>query len=211
MQAALRLLSDSGFGGGRSKGWGQTQTAEFQPGSWPALVLPKLGRHLRTAPAAEPESDCAGPFLAAFALLAGYLPIKSIGLAETIRSSARGGRVESHAGAGSVKRTVRMVNEGCVLASHEEPVGTAVDVAPDGFAHPVYRSGLALALRLPVVEIQPAEPRTSVSGLPPDTDEPTAPEEPPTPTSSNVEPNPCRNRKPRSMRSLQPQSWNRAR
>ena len=181
LQAALRLLSDSGFGGGRSKGWGQTQTAEFQPGSWPGLVLPKLGRHLRTAPAAEPESTAPGLFW----LLSLYSPASSDKVdwsGGNYSLAARGGRVESHSGAGSLKRTVRMVNEGCVLASHDEPVGTAVDVSPDGFAHPVYRSGLALALRLPVVEIQPAEPRTSVSGLPPDTDEPTAPEEPPTPT-----------------------------
>jgi len=155
LQAALRLLSDSGFGGGRSKGWGQTQTAEFQTGSWPALVLPKLGRHLRTAPAAE--SDQASGL---FWLLSLYSPAAADKVdwsGGNYSLSARGGRVESHAGHGAAKKTVRMVAEGCVLSSHAEPVGAAVNVAPDGFAHPVYRSGLALSLRLPVVEIQPQE------------------------------------------------------
>ena len=69
------------------------------------------------------------------------------------------------------KKTVRMVSEGCVLASHIEPVGAAVDVAPDGFAHPVYRSGLALSLRLPVVEIKPAP---IVEDVPQNTEQPLA-------------------------------------
>jgi hypothetical protein len=52
-----------------------------------------------------------------------------------------------------------MVEEGCVLAAATEPVGAAVDVAPDGFAHPVYRSGFALPVRLPVIEphLEPVE------------------------------------------------------
>jgi hypothetical protein len=42
-----------------------------------------------------------------------------------------------------------MISEGSVIAARAEPTGTAVDVAPDGFPHPVYRSGFALALKLP--------------------------------------------------------------
>jgi hypothetical protein len=42
-----------------------------------------------------------------------------------------------------------MIAEGSVVAATGEPVGAAVNVAPDGFEHPVYRSGLALALKLP--------------------------------------------------------------
>jgi hypothetical protein len=45
-----------------------------------------------------------------------------------------------------------MISEGSVLAARSEPTGVAVDVAPDGFAHPVYRSGLALALKLPALD-----------------------------------------------------------
>jgi CRISPR type III-A-associated RAMP protein Csm4 len=151
LQAALQLLRDSGFGGGRGKGWGQTQAAEFQAGAWPALLLPKLGRLLRNAPPSA--SDAGGLFW----LLSLYSPApgdKVDWAGGNYSLSARGGRIESRAASGGMKKTVRMVDEGCVLASPEEPVGVAVDVAPDGFAHPVYRSGLALALRLPVVEVQ---------------------------------------------------------
>jgi CRISPR type III-A-associated RAMP protein Csm4 len=177
LQAAFRLLSDSGFGGGRSKGWGQTQTAEFHSGSWPALVLPKLGRHLRSAPAVQTEET---PGL--FWLLSLYSPA----LADKVDWSGgnyslavRGGRVESLSGQGAVKKVVRMVNEGCVLASHEEPAGAALDVAPDGFAHPVYRSGLALTLRLPVVEVQPQEKIVEEESFVP---EPLIDDEPPAPS-----------------------------
>jgi len=156
LQAALRLLSDSGFGGGRGKGWGQTQAAEFQAGSWPGLLLPKLGRFLRNSQEQEANS-------ALYWLLSLYSPAASDKIdwaGGDYSLTLRGGRVESNSGqGGGVKKNVRMVNEGCVLASAAEPVGSAVDVAPDGFAHPVYRSGLALALRLPVVEIRPQEQR----------------------------------------------------
>jgi CRISPR type III-A-associated RAMP protein Csm4 len=155
LQAALRLLSDSGFGGGRSKGWGQTQTAEFQAGSWPALLLPKLGRLLRNAAPTAPEEGSG-----LFWLLSLYSPAATDKVdwsGGNYSLSARGGRVESAAGHGAAKKTLRMVNEGCVLSLLDEPVGAAVDVAPDGFAHPVYRSGLVLSLRLPVVEVQPQD------------------------------------------------------
>ena len=63
----------------------------------------------------------------------------------------RGGRVESKAGSGALKKPVRMVSEGSVLsASHI--FGRAVDVAPDDFPHPVYRAGFALAVQLPVIQ-----------------------------------------------------------
>ncbi len=189
LQSALRLLSDSGFGGGRSKGWGQTQTAEFQAGAWPALLLPKLGRLLRNSPAAASQENGG-----LFWLLSLYSPATADKVdwsGGNYSLSARGGRVESHAGQGAPKKVVRMVNEGCVLASPEEPVGAAVDVAPDGFAHPVYRSGLALSLRLPVVEIQPQEklpveePSTAEAVI---EEEPAAPEAAVVETVETVEP-----------------------
>jgi len=153
VQAALRLLSDSGFGGGRSRGWGQTQAAEFQSGSWPGILLPKLGRFLRNTPQTTSGNGAA----ALYWLLSLYSPAAADKVdwgGGNYALAVRGGRVESNSGQGAAKKNVRMVSEGCVLAASEEPVGTAVDVAPDGFPHPVYRSGLALALRLPVVEVQ---------------------------------------------------------
>jgi hypothetical protein len=65
---------------------------------------------------------------------------------------ARGGRIESPARSGELKKQLQMVAEGSVLVASSNPRGTAPDVAPDGFAHPVFRSGFALSIPLPEVE-----------------------------------------------------------
>jgi len=59
-------------------------------------------------------------------------------------------RVESEAGWGQMKKNTRMVAEGSVLVSLAEPRGAAADVAPDDFAHPVYRAGFAVSLPVPL-------------------------------------------------------------
>jgi CRISPR type III-A-associated RAMP protein Csm4 len=64
---------------------------------------------------------------------------------------ARGGRVESPAGSGGLKKQIQMVAEGSVIYAEAAPRGSAADVAPDGFAHPVFRAGFALAIPLPEV------------------------------------------------------------
>jgi CRISPR type III-A-associated RAMP protein Csm4 len=64
---------------------------------------------------------------------------------------ARGGRVESAAGSGELKKQIPMVAEGSVLYAEAAPRGSAANVAPDGFAHPVYRAGFALSIPLPEV------------------------------------------------------------
>jgi CRISPR type III-A-associated RAMP protein Csm4 len=63
----------------------------------------------------------------------------------------RGGRVESSAGSGTLKKQVQMVAEGSVLYAGSALCGAAPDVAPEGFAHPVFRAGFALAIPLPEV------------------------------------------------------------
>ena len=63
----------------------------------------------------------------------------------------RGGRVESAAGAGELKKQIQMVAEGSVLYAAPALHGSAPDVAPNGFAHPVYHSGFALSIPLPEV------------------------------------------------------------
>jgi len=62
---------------------------------------------------------------------------------------SRGGRVESPSGSGELKKQVQMIAEGSVLYSAGAPQGAAADVAPDGFAHPVFRAGFALSIPLP--------------------------------------------------------------
>ncbi len=61
----------------------------------------------------------------------------------------RGGRVESSARWGVEKRMVRMIAEGSVLRAPAAPLGAAPNVAPEGFPHPVYRSGFAVSIEIP--------------------------------------------------------------
>jgi CRISPR/Cas system CSM-associated protein Csm4 (group 5 of RAMP superfamily) len=67
--------------------------------------------------------------------------------------TTRGGRIESSAGWGEPKKLTRMVAEGSVLVAGAAPLGSAPDVAPDGFSHPVYRSGFALTLPISLVPV----------------------------------------------------------
>jgi CRISPR type III-A-associated RAMP protein Csm4 len=146
IQAAFRLLADSGFGGARSKGWGHSQAPEFQKGTWPGLLLPKVARTQRNGNNGDTPSS---PF---YWLLSLFTPSGNDAVdwaGGDYRLIVRAGRVESASASGALKKQVRMVSEGGVLSASAEPVGAAVDVAPDGFAHPVYRSGLALALQFP--------------------------------------------------------------
>lgn len=143
LKAAFRLLGDTGFGGGRSKGWGQVQPPEFENGTWPGLILPKVGRAAKNDVHQEQTSR-------SYWLMSLYSPAAQ----DTVNWSGgqyeltiRNGRVDGASGA--LKKSVRMVTEGCILDAASEPIGTAVDVAPEGFAHSVYRSGIALALLIP--------------------------------------------------------------
>lgn len=144
---AFRLLADSGFGGRRSSGWGHAAEPEVRQGAWPALLMPKLGR-TRNGNSAKSEEA----MNALYWLLSVYSPAAADAVdwsSGEYRIALRGGRVESNGGAGRRKKTVRMVVEGSVLAAGQEPAGAVLDVAPEGWAHAVYRSGFALALRLP--------------------------------------------------------------
>ena len=51
---------------------------------------------------------------------------------------------------GLLKRISRVVSEGSVLISPAAPRGSAVNVAPEGFPHPVYRYGYALSISIPM-------------------------------------------------------------
>ncbi len=131
VKSALRLLADSGFGGERSRGWGRSAEPQFNDAS-----------HL--FPAASEDT-------AAWWLLSLYSPDASDAVDWTKSQSSvtvRGGWTDSSAGVG-LKKQVRLVEEGSVLAAPGLR-GRAVDVAPEGFAHPVYRAGFALAVPVPV-------------------------------------------------------------
>ena len=148
IQAAFRLLADSGFGGKRTSGWGQVQTPEFQSGSWPRLLLPKTGVASNNGSASTLEEK------PRFWLLSLYSPAPHDQIDWTDGEydlTLRAGRVQDGTRSGTEKKVARMIVEGSVLAATKDPAGIAVDVAPDGFDHPVYRSGIALAFELPVL------------------------------------------------------------
>lgn len=159
LRAAFRLLADTGFGGRRSSGWGQTAEPEFQNGSWPSVILPKLARS-----GYSPNAENGQPPFYWLLSLFSPSPSDNVDWKEgSYGATVRGGHVDTNsAGAGAEKKHVRMIVEGSVLVSPAELVGTAVDVAPDGFAHPVYRSGFALSLLLPEIKVvarpEPEEP-----------------------------------------------------
>ena len=141
IQAAFRLLADTGFGGRRTSGWGQIHAPEFQQGPWPKLLFPKAAHTLvQRNGSAEPHGG------SQFWLLSLYSPAP----ADQVDWTA--GDYELAFRSGAQTKALRMVSEGSVLAARSEPTGAAVDIAQNGTPHSVYRSGLALALELPVIE-----------------------------------------------------------
>jgi CRISPR type III-A-associated RAMP protein Csm4 len=143
LTAALRLLADSGLGGERSRGWGRSEMPEITAGELPGLLL-------RPSSFQHGGSQAGAP---AWWLLSLFHPASSDWVDWSQGSYAltiRGGRVESSSGWGEGKKPTRMVTEGSVIVAAAEPRGGATDVAPDGFAHPVYRAGFALAIQIPL-------------------------------------------------------------
>lgn len=158
LETAFRLLADTGLGGERSAGWGRSAQPDFQYGQLPDLIVPP--REPVAEPVAAPAEDAEGaplppkpPVENGWWLLSLFSPAETEPI-EWSRGAysliVRAGRVESPASSGALKKSLRMVEEGGVVASPEPPRGTAPNVAPDGFAHPVYRFGYALAIPVPL-------------------------------------------------------------
>jgi CRISPR type III-A-associated RAMP protein Csm4 len=242
IKAAFRLLSDTGFGGERSRGWGRSEPPEFIDGTLPDMVLARgqgpgaggqgVESSVELSPLEAPQESAPEPpgaepvppesevpivveSVTALAPLALGLwpqapdlapdepptpeptpPESEVPIAaESVTEPAplapgpwplapdrplapaqahwllslftpapddsvdwrrgnyivlvRGGRVDSPAGSGELKKEIQMVAEGSVLCAAAAPRGSATDVAPDGFAHPVFRAGFALSIPLP--------------------------------------------------------------
>jgi len=158
VRGAFRLLADSGFGGERSRGWGRSAQPQFTDGTLPELVLAALPARPPAEPFESGETPApapppnAEPGATSHWLLSLFTPGPEDAV-DWNRGNyavvARGGRVESSAGAGQPKKQLQMVTEGSVLVGGETIRGAAPDVAPDGFAHPVFRAGFALSIPLP--------------------------------------------------------------
>ena len=121
-----------------------------------AVRAPDLTEPMRVAPEREAAPAVPAPavHLQAHWLLSLFTPAAADAV-DWGRGSytvlARGGRIDSPSGSGELKKQIQMVTEGSVLFSDGVPLGAAPDVAPDGFAHPVFRAGFALAIPLPEV------------------------------------------------------------
>jgi CRISPR type III-A-associated RAMP protein Csm4 len=130
VKSALRLLADSGFGGERSRGWGRAAEPEFSDG---AVLFPGEGHPgawwmlSLFAPHADDSIDWSR---------GDYAVVTRAGWTDSPSGSAR-------------KKHVRMIEEGSVLMAPSLR-GRAVDVAPEGFAHPAWRAGFALAIPVPL-------------------------------------------------------------
>jgi CRISPR type III-A-associated RAMP protein Csm4 len=138
VRAALKLLSDSGFGGERSSGWGRAEQPEISEGQMPGLIV--------NPPAAAEGGESAYWLLSLFTPSASDQVDWKRGSYSTVM---RSGRVESPARSGEAKKRLPMVTEGSVLVASVEPRGAARNVAPEGFPHPVFRSGFALTISIP--------------------------------------------------------------
>ncbi|PWU08007.1 MAG: hypothetical protein C5B51_08520 [Terriglobia bacterium] len=177
LKTAFSLLADSGFGGERSRGWGRADTPEFIEGSLPEMVLGGQPAEGQAEPPPPPEalsveeptqaegvSESNTPAPAPFADPAVPAPVRAHWLLSLFTPAAtdevdwqrgnytvleRGGRVESPARSGELKKQLHMVAEGSVLYTSAVLRGSAPDVAPDGFVHPVFRSGFAVSIPLP--------------------------------------------------------------
>jgi len=144
---AVRLLADSGLGGERSRGFGRAEMPEISEGQFPDLLSTRK-RPSELSSVLWPLSSSSQ----AWWLLSLFHPAASDPVDWTHGSyslTTRLGRVESSAGWGDPKKATRMVTEGSVLVAPSEPRGSATDVAPEGFPHPVYRNGFALAIPIP--------------------------------------------------------------
>lgn len=172
VRGAFGLLADSGFGGERSRGWGRSAQPEFVEGNLPALVLGESPASLPSdSPTDFPADAAAGESPArpldetpAPQLSPPDAPVTEHWLLSLFTPGphdavdwkrgnytviARGGRIGSPAGFGERKKQLQMVTEGSVLVAGDALDGAAPDVAPDGFAHPVFRAGFALSIPLP--------------------------------------------------------------
>jgi len=143
VKAAFRWLADSGFGGERSRGWGRSEAPEFREGQLPGMILETPGD------TGQNGNKSHGQWL-----LSLFTPAAADSVDWTrghYSVMERAGRVESAAGYGELKKHIQMVAEGSVLYAGAALRGAAPDVAPDGFAHPVFRAGFAVSIPLPEV------------------------------------------------------------
>lgn len=133
IRAALKILADSGLGGERGIGWGHFETPEIQQGAFPDMLMPEW----RGLPVSEAQW-----------LLSVFNPASS----DSVDWSAGRWAVDNRSRADS--QTVKMVKEGSVLSAPAPLTGRAVDLARPDRGRPLWRSGFAVAIPLPVPPVE---------------------------------------------------------
>jgi len=137
IQAAFRLLGDTGIGGMRSRGFGRARSVDFQAGLLPDLLF-----------GPKPAPALGGAWwLLSLMIPSGTDAVRwEEGHYELVK---RSGRIGSQEGGGLLKRTSRALAEGSVVVCPQPPRGTVHNVAPEGCPHPVWRVGHAVAIPIP--------------------------------------------------------------
>ncbi len=135
VKSAFRLLADSGFGGERSRGWGRAETPFFSSMTTLHDSVPETGDYWLLSLFIPGPSDQVDWTRGSYSVL------------------ARGGRVDSPVRSGEAKKLINMVEEGSVLSAAVPLAGSAPDVAPDNFPHPVFRAGFAFAIPMHAPEV----------------------------------------------------------
>lgn len=146
VEAAFRLLADSGIGGERSRGWGRSAQPELEAVSVPESILAHPRETSTPGESDEPQPDYAWWLLSLFSPAPGDQIDWRRGNYSLV---SRAGRVESGAAWGALKPPGRLLAEGSVIFCGAPPVGAAANVAPAGLSHPVYRAGFAVAVPVP--------------------------------------------------------------
>lgn len=132
IQAAFRWLADSGFGGERNRGWGRSEAPVFSEVTGILAAQTESSDHWLLSPYSPAATDEVAWDRGNYTVL------------------TRGGWVSNSSEA---KKQIRLIAEGSVLSSTKPLQGAAPDVAPEGFAHPVYRAGFAYTIALPQVQV----------------------------------------------------------
>lgn len=153
MQIGLELLGDSGLGGQRSKGNGQ-----FQPANIDAPL--ELNTHIADA----------APQQAYQVLLSRCAPTKAQMSRLTAPGAAYqlttiGGFNGTPGDAPLIRKQVRMLSEGSIIAAGEEPTGALVNVTPNSdevqLNHEIYRYGFGLGAPLVIPQSEISAPHVS--------------------------------------------------
>ncbi len=129
LESSIKLLGEDGIGGDRSSGKGQFQLISFNEYN---------GKLNLTKPTEK------------FITLSMYLPTEAEIKAGLLNSDnvsyelvKRRGWIYSPSSKSARKRTIRMFAEGSCFKNINGSYGKVVNAAPEGFPHPVYKSGLA--------------------------------------------------------------------